>query len=137
MANTFRLNVLTPDKSLISEEVAEAVFSTPQGRIGIMAGHMPLVAAVSECMLEISLTDGSWKTAAISQGFAEIQGNTAEFFVDTAEWADEIDTARAKESLDRAQLRLQGELNQIQYMRTRASIARALSRLKAAERAKE
>ena len=131
MQNEFNLTVITPDKKFCSQSVTEVVFSTPEGRVGIMAGHMPIIAAVAEGTIDI-YTGGVSKTAAISQGFAEITPTCAEFFVDTVEWADEIDVIRAKEALDRAALRLKSELSRVEYVRTRASMARALARIKAA-----
>ena len=131
MASDFTLSVLTPDKCFLSGEAQEIVFDTPAGRLGIMAGHMSMIAAVAEGTIEI-LIDGEWKTAAVSQGFADIGENKVELFVDTVEWSDEIDTARAREALERAELRLKGNISRLEYVRTRAAVARALARLKAA-----
>jgi F-type H+-transporting ATPase subunit epsilon len=128
----FALTILTPDKCFLSEPVEEIIFNTPEGRIGVMAGHMLMVAAVSEGVVDIRVGN-EWKTAAISQGFAEIKGTSAEFFVDTVEWAEEIDTVRAKLALERAEMRHKSIISQIEYPRTKAAMARALTRLKAAD----
>ena len=132
MAGSFTLTILTPDKSFFSQPAQEIIFGTPEGRIGIQVGHMPMVAAVSEGTIEI-LVDGEWKTAAVSQGFAEIMGSQTDFFVDTVEWAEEIDTMRAREALMRAEMRLKSSEDRVQYVRAQAAMARALARLKAAE----
>ena len=128
----FSLTALTPEKQFFSAEVTEVVFSTPEGRLGIMAGHSPMVVSVSECIMEI-LADGEWKIAAIGQGFAEIEYDKAEFYVDTAEWADEIDAVRAKDALERADRRIRSHLSLKEYLRTQAAMNRALARLKAVE----
>ena len=100
--------------------------------MGVMAGHMPMVASVVEGLIEIR-QDDEWKTAAVSQGFAEITGNKVSFYVGTAEWATDIDTIRAKEALERAEMRLKSDLSQLEYVRTKTAIAHALARLKAAQ----
>jgi len=126
----FPLTILCPEKDFFKGEVDEVVFSTPEGSIGIMAGHAPLFAAVSEGILEI-YADGDWKIAAVGQGFCEISKDISEFYLDTAEWADEIDVARANEALARAEHRIHSTLSRQEYHRTQASMSRALARLKA------
>jgi len=128
----FMLTILCPEKEFFNEQANEVVFCTPEGSIGIMAGHSPLFAAVSEGVLEI-FSDGQWKVAAVGQGFCEVSYHRAEFYLDSAEWADEIDEARAKEALERAEHRLQDTISKQEYLRTEASISRALARLKAAK----
>jgi len=132
-AKEFALSILTPDKCFLNKLAREVIFDTSDGRIGVMAGHMLMVAAVLEGTVEINM-DGEWKTAAVSQGFAEIKGDTVEFFVDTVEWADEIDAVRAREALERARIRLKTDLSRLEYLHTQAAMARALARIKAADR---
>ena len=129
-ARDFTLIILTPDKCFFSGPAQEIIFDSPDGRVGVMASHMPMVAAVVEGTIDI-WADGAWKTAAVSQGFAEISKDMVEFFVDTVEWADEIDAARAREALERARARLKSEQSRIEHLQTQAAIARALARLKA------
>ena len=126
----FFLSILCPEKNFFKGEVFEIIFYTPEGSMGIMAGHAPLFAAVSEGVMEV-FTDGDWKTAAVGQGFCEIGYHRCEFYLDTAEWADEIDVARAKEALARAESRISNTLSRQEYLRTQASMSRALARLKA------
>jgi len=126
----FSLTILCPEKVFFEGEVFEVIFSTPEGSIGIMAGHAPLFAAVSEGVLEI-LEAGEWKTAAVGQGFCEIGYHRSEFYLDTAEWAEDIDVARAKEALSRAESRINNTLSRKEHLRAQASISRALARLKA------
>lgn len=128
----FSLKILTPEKDFFEGEASEVVFSTPEGSIGIMYGHAPMIASVAEGIVEI-LIDDEWKTAATGQGFAEIAYDKAEFFVDTAEWADEIDAIRAKEALDRAEHRIHNNLSRMEFLRTQAAMSRAIARLKSIE----
>ena len=126
------LQILSPEKCFFDGAVDEIVFFTPEGSIGIMDGHSPMIAAVSEGIVEI-FTDGDSRIAAVGQGFCEIDYHKAMFYLDTAEWAEDIDVARAKEALERANLRIHNIQSRQDYLRTQASISRALVRLKAAE----
>jgi len=126
----FFVKILCPEKDFFRGDAGEIVFSTPEGSIGIMVGHAPMFAAVSEGVVEICI-DGVWRIAAVGQGFCEINYHQAEFYLDTAEWADEIDVVRAKEALVRAESRIHSTLSRQEYLRTQASISRALARLKA------
>ena len=133
MDNTlFPLKILCPEKGFFEGEAREVIFTTPEGSIGIMAGHAPMFAAVSEGVLELYIDDG-WKTAAVGQGFCELSYHCAEFYLDSAEWAEEIDVVRAREALERAELRMHSTLSRQDYLRTQASMSRALVRLKAAK----
>lgn len=129
----FRLTVLTPDKRFWDSLVLQAVFSTPAGRIGIMAGHTVMAAAISEGTLEIQDETGQWRVAAVSQGFASIEGHHVELFVDTVEWSEDIDTIRAAEALRRAEERLTHNLSRVEFLRTQTAVARATARLKASK----
>jgi F-type H+-transporting ATPase subunit epsilon len=130
--NCLPLKILSPEKCFFDGEVEEIIFSTPEGSIGIMNGHSPMIAAVSEGVVEV-IEGGERKVAAVGQGFCEIDSRGAVFYLDTAEWADDIDVARAKEALDRANHRIHNIQSRQEYLRTQASISRALARLKAAE----
>ena len=129
---TLSLKILTPEKDFFERVASEVIFSTPEGRIGIMSGHAPMIASVAEGIIEI-LVDGEWQTAATGQGFGEITYDKAEFFVDTAEWAEEIDAIRAREALERAEHRIRSNLSRMEFLRTQAAMSRAMARLKTVE----
>ncbi|MDR0936335.1 MAG: ATP synthase F1 subunit epsilon [Oscillospiraceae bacterium] len=128
---TFKLLIRTPERSAYEGEADAIVFSTPEGRIGIMANHMPIVTAVAEDTIEFKL-NGEERTAAIGQGVCKIFDNVVEFDVTSMEWSDEIDAARAKEAFERAAQRMKEQADRVEQARNQASMARALARLKAA-----
>ena len=129
---TFTLKILTPERDFYAGDASEVVFSTPEGRVGVMSGHAPMIASVAEGLIEI-LVGEEWKRAATGQGFCEIIYDTAEFFVDSAEWAEEIDAIRAREALERAERRIRSNMNRMEFLRTQAAMSRAIARLKAVE----
>ena len=129
MDNTFYLEIVTPDKKFFADNVQELVLHTPNGQIGILKDHMPMVIAVSIGPFRIK-QDGEWKEAVLSEGFMDIHQDKVIVLVDTAEWPDEIDINRAKAAEERARERLQGKLSRMEYMQSQAALQRALSRLK-------
>lgn len=129
MAATFFLEIVIPDRKFFSGDVEELIVKTPQGEMGVMSGHMPLVAPVSIGPIRI-LKEGKWQEAFLSAGFIEVMPDKAVILADTAEWPEEIDANRAKAAEERARERLQGKLSHIEYMRSQAALQRALSRLR-------
>lgn len=129
MASTFYLEIVTPDRKFFSDEVEMLVLKTPEGEIGILAGHMPMVAAVAIGPIRI-LKDGEWTEAVLSEGFMEVKQDRTVILADTAEWPHEIDINRAKAAEERARERLQSQISRVEYMRSQAALQRAASRLK-------
>jgi F-type H+-transporting ATPase subunit epsilon len=132
MPKTFRLSIFTPDKVFFDDEITQVAVTTPEGEMGIMADYMPSIAVVSEGILKVEKS-GVWHSAAVSQGFMEVSAAGIELFVDSAEWAEDIDVLRSETALHRAEERLRSNLSHTEYLRTHAAVARATARLKAAQ----
>lgn len=124
MAATFELEVATPDKLLVKEQVTEAEIPGLEGYIGVLPEHAPLISELGVGLLSYKV-GGKTHSVIVSHGWVEVQGDRARVLASTAEKPDQIDSKRAKEALDRAERRLKeaGDWD----------IARAL---KAAERAR-
>jgi len=131
MQKNVKLSILTPEKVFFNGEVSQIVAVTPEGEMGIMAGHMPSIAVVSDSLLKVE-ENGTWRSAALGQGIMDVSAAGIEFFVDTAEWDEDIDVPRSEKALHRAEERLRGSLSHTDYLRTRTAIARATARLKTA-----
>lgn len=128
MANTFNLEIVTPDRMFFSGEIETVVLKTPEGEIGVLKDHMPMVVAVAIGPIRIQ-KDGDWLEAVLSEGFMKIMQDKTVILVDTAEWPNEIDVNRAKAAEERAKERLQSQLSRVEYMRTQAALQRAFSRI--------
>jgi F-type H+-transporting ATPase subunit epsilon len=126
---TFFLEVLTPERKFFSGEAEGVVFKAIDGEMGVLAKHAPTVAAVDVGTLKIN-AQGKWIEALVTEGFAEIMPDKVVILVDTAEYPEEIDINRARAAKDRAEERLQKQLSQIEYMRSKTALARAMARLK-------
>lgn len=128
-AKTFHLSIKTPEKSFYDGPVEEIVIETPDGQIGILPGHAVMAAACTAGAMTIKV-DGQEKKAFLSEGFVDINQTKVVILADTAEWPEEIDVNRAKRAEQRALERLQGQLSHQDFVRSRAALQRALSRLK-------
>jgi F-type H+-transporting ATPase subunit epsilon len=134
MADSLKLLVLTPDKAFYEGEVSQIIVTTPEGEMGIMAHHMPIIAVIPESDLIIIQSDGARHEASVSQGFLDMTETDVEIFVDSAEWAEDIDVKRAEAALHRAEERLSDkQLSHTEYLRTHAAVSRATARLRAAK----
>lgn len=129
MANTFFLEIVTPERSFLSENVEMVIVKTPQGELGILAGHIPMVTNVAVGPVQIK-KDGKFLEAVMTEGFMEVTQEKTVILVDTAEWPEEIDEKRAEEAMLRAEERLHSHISHMEYTRSQAALARAMTRLK-------
>ena len=129
MASEFHLEIVTPERKFFSGNVEMVILKTPEGEMGILKDHMPMVVAVAIGPIRIK-KDGQWLEAVLTEGFMEIKQDKTVILADTAEWPDEIDVNRAEAAKQRALERLQRQLSEAEYIRSRAALARALARLK-------
>lgn len=129
MASTFNLEIITPERKFYTGDVEMIVLRTPEGEMGILKEHTPMVVAVAIGPIRIK-KDGEWLEAVISEGFMEIKQDKTIILADTAEWPDEIDINRAEAAKRRAEERLQRQLSEVEFIRSKAALARAMARLK-------
>ncbi|BAU22698.1 ATP synthase F0F1 subunit epsilon [Caldimicrobium thiodismutans] len=137
MARIF-LEIITPDRVVVSEEVDIVTAPGVAGEFGVLANHAPMVAAIKIGALRYRVGDKE-EWVAVSGGFCEVSGNKITFLVEAAEKAYEIDVERALRAKERAEKRLQeyqAKVEHIDHVRARAALQRALTRLAVAERAK-
>ena len=133
MQKTFKLLVMTPEKEFLSGEVTHIIVSTPDGDMGIMADHMPIIAVVTESVLRVE-RDGAWSSAAIGQGFLDMTSDIVELFIDSAEWIEAIDVPHSEAASHRAVELLRGDMSHTEYLRTHTAVARATVRANKAKR---
>lgn len=124
------LKIITHERVVFDEDVNEIYTKTTNGEIGILKNHVPIMAA-----LDIGVTKAvkneDVKYFTTMGGVLQFKDNEALILTDTAECGDEIDVARAKDALKRAQARLAEMDAEIDAKRAEAAIARAMARLKA------
>ncbi|SRR6266567_3466846 len=105
MAETIELEIVTPEKQVVRDQVEEIQIPGRAGYLGVLPGHAPLITELA--VGEISYRKGGQTTClAVAWGFAEVLPNKVTILAETAERAGEIDVARAQEALKNAQARL-------------------------------
>lgn len=130
------LEIITPERTVVSEEVDIVTAPGVEGEFGVLANHAPMVAAIKIGPLRYRVGDRE-EWVAVSGGFCKVSGNKITFLVEAAEKAHEIDVERALRAKERAEKRLQEYLTkkeEIDYARARAALQRALTRLLVAEK---
>ena len=129
----FHLEIVTPDRHFFIGEAQELTVPAIDGSLGVLAGHEPAVTALEPGELRYR-AGGEWHEAVVSQGLAEIMPDRVMVLVFSAERPEEIDWARAEDAKERAEERLRQKLSMRDYYNSKAALARALARLKAAKR---
>jgi F-type H+-transporting ATPase subunit epsilon len=127
-----KLQIITPEKIVFSEEVDQISVSTQSGEITILPNHIQLVTALKAGELRYK-KDGNENILAISGGFAEVRpNNEVVVLADSADYAEEIDLIKAEEAKNRAQNLLNDERDKddIEYTTIRASMERELNKIR-------
>ena len=130
---TMRLDIITAERQVYSEDVEVLVAPGIEGQLGILPHHAPLMTALQPGELLIR-KDGEETYLAVTGGFLEVIGNTVTILADACERSDEIDEQRAQEAIDRARERLERQDIDIQLEQVAVSMRRAQVRLNVARR---
>jgi len=130
--NTFSLKVIACDKVFYDGRCAQVVLPLHDGLKAIQAHHENMVFAVEVGEIRILEENGNTIYGVTGTGFAQIINNRATVIVDTCESPEEIDLRRAQEAKERAEEQLRQKQSIEEYHRSKASLARAMARLKEA-----
>jgi len=129
-----KVDIVTAERLVYSEEgVERLIVPGVEGELGVLTLHAPLLTMIQPGVLRI-VKGGDEVEMAITGGFIEVRQNRVTILADAAERAEEIDAVRAEEARRRAQRRLEERISEEDLARAEASLARALARLKVAER---
>jgi F-type H+-transporting ATPase subunit epsilon len=134
MADKIRLRVVTPSRMLIDEDVDEVTAPGELGEFGVLPNHIAFLTTLVPG--ELSYKQGSSKkTLAVGGGYAEVLDNVMTVLAPAAEFADEIDSARAQRAKERAE-KFIAELNREEkdWEMAETALKRALVRLQVASR---
>jgi len=130
MAGNITLEVVTPEKVVVSEEVQIAVAPGTLGEFGVLVGHTPFLTTLKTGTIHYTGADGAQRYIFTSGGFAEALPDKLTVLAESAERRRDIDAERAKAALERAQKRLEKAAEDIDFARAKAALERALHRLK-------
>ena len=134
-AESIELVVVTPAKQLLRQSAVEVQLPGAEGYLGILPGHAPLMTELG--IGELSYHDASGKESAhlaILRGFAEVLPDRVTVLAETAEFAAEIDIARAEAAKARAEQRLTSSDTNLDWDRASVALQRALIRIQVARK---
>ncbi len=134
MADTLALEVATPMRLVVADQVDEVVAPGSLGYFGVLPGHAPFLTTLG--VGELTYRKGREEYhLAVAGGFAEVRNDKVIVLADTAERPDEIDRERAERARQRAEERLAGRSREeTDYNRAMLALQRALIRLQVAGR---
>jgi F-type H+-transporting ATPase subunit epsilon len=129
-ADSMELVVVTPSKQVLRLSVAEVQLPGARGYLGVLPGHAPLMTELG--IGELSYHDASGKESAhlaVISGFSEVLPDRVTVLAETAEFAAEIDLARAEAAKVRAEQRLATGDSNLDWDRASIALQRALIRI--------
>lgn len=129
---TQKLSIVTPERVVYGDEVRFVQARGAEGDVGILPEHAPLITSLMPCVLRIQ-KDGNWSKYAVAGGFLEVRDSRVVVLANAAESPDQIDVQRAEAAKKRAEERLASKAADIDLVRAKAALMRALARLEAAQ----
>jgi F-type H+-transporting ATPase subunit epsilon len=133
MADTLKLEIVTPQATVVSEDVHMVTLPAAEGEIGIYPGHVRLITRVVPG--EIIVTKGGVdSTLAVGDGLIEVTPTQVSVLTDMAIRAEQIDEAKVEEARQRAAARLQEKISDEEVATVNASMVRALAQLQVKRR---
>src|ERR1043166_907224 len=133
MANTLKLEIVTPDAKTYSEDVEMVTLPGAEGELGVYPQHVPLLTQIVAGEITVR-KDGHDYFLAVGEGFVEITGERVAILADMAIRAENIDEAKAEEARRRAEARLAERIDDEEGAMVSAALAHSLAQLKVKRR---
>jgi F-type H+-transporting ATPase subunit epsilon len=131
MANMLKLDIVTQEKKLLTEEVSSITAQTIEGEITILPSHVPLLTRLTEGVMRFMTKSGE-QVVAIFGGFLEVDslGNVS-VLADSAVRAEDIDEAKVKEAESEAKAVLADKTRALEFAEAEAALRKAYASIKA------
>ncbi|WP_413305272.1 F0F1 ATP synthase subunit epsilon [Bacillus sp. 1P10SD] len=130
---TIKVNVVTPDGPVYESDVEMVSTKAQSGELGILPGHIPLVAPLAIGVVRLK-KGGKTELVAVSGGFLEVRPDQVTILAQTAEKASDIDVERALRAKERAEQRMHDQhAEHIDFRRAELALQRAINRLAVSE----
>ena len=135
MAENIRLEVVTPEKTVISEEAQIVASPGTLGEFGVLRGHTPFMTTLKTGTIRYTDTQGTEQFIFVSGGFAEALPDKVTVLAESAERLGDIDLERAQAARERAEKRLAQDRStaDIDFVRAKIALERALQRINLAK----
>ncbi len=134
MMRTINLEIITPSKKAFSDEVKSITVPGTKGSFQVLYNHAPLISTFEVGEIKISLPDEKVIHFATGGGTVEVNKNKVLVLADSVELVGDIDLDRAKHAEQRAAERLQNRNSGMDITRAELALARAVNRLKLADK---
>jgi F-type H+-transporting ATPase subunit epsilon len=128
MANTLKLEIVTPEAKIYSEDVEMVTLPGVEGEMGIYPMHIPLMTQIAHGEI-VARKDGVDHYLATGEGFVEITGDRVAILTDMAIKADDIDEMKAEEARKKAEARLAEKLTDEETATVQAALLHSLTQL--------
>ena len=125
---TLKLEIVTPDRKVLSEDVDYVGAPGILGEFGVLPNHIPFLSALGVGNLHYK-QDGKAYYVFVAGGFAEVSNNKVTILAEIAEKATEIDVDRAQKARERAEQRAAQAKEKIEAARNQAALKRAIQRI--------
>lgn len=133
-ADKIQLDIVTPERAVLSEAVDELILPGTEGYLGVRPGHAPLLTTLK--VGSIVIRKGNEQNhLAVSWGFVEVLPDRVSILAETAERAEEIDLDRAARAKERAENRLKSTDPDVDFRRAQVALEKALIRILVASKA--
>ena len=129
MADTLFLEVVTPQKAIVSENAEIVVAPGSGGEFGVLKGHTTFLTSLKIGTLRYTDTSGKDRYLFVNGGFAEVLPNKVTILAESAERRKDIDVERAQKAKERAERRLADKAADTDLVRAETALRRALHRL--------
>ncbi len=126
---TLKVNIVTPDGPVVDTNAELVSAKAQSGELGIMAGHVPMVAPLQIGAVRLVKSGNQSEVVAISGGFLEVRPDQVTILAQAAEKAENIDISRAKEAQTRAQRLLESKQDNVDFKRAELALRRAVNRI--------
>ncbi|ERT68475.1 MULTISPECIES: F0F1 ATP synthase subunit epsilon [Cetobacterium] len=133
MANSFKLELVTPLSKILSEEVNFVMLRTTEGDMGILPNHSPFVAGLATGEMKVR-NNGQEKFYYVSGGFVEISDNVVTILADEAMDVKDIDLEAARKEAQIAKEKLEKIAEDIDIANVQKTLTQALTKVKLAEK---
>src|SRR4029079_1576061 len=128
MANTLKLEIVTPEENIYSEDVNMVTLPGSEGELGVYPNHVPVLTSLRPGELRI-VKDGRESAMAIGEGFVEIKADGVSILTDMALQTEKIDVAAAEAAVARAQAAMKEDHSAEEVAAIQASLQKALAQL--------
>ncbi len=135
MTDTLRLEIVTPDGVVYSEDVDMVTLESVEGQLGILPQHVGLMTQLVAGEMIVRRRDRD-EFLAVGEGLVEVTGKRVSILTDMAIAVDKIDEARVEEARQRAEARLREKISAEEIASVNASLARSLTQLQVKRRRK-